>query len=50
MTGLITGTVIGTMTGMIMDPLKDKQKKKIARSADGVFKSIGCAIDNIIAK
>jgi len=48
--GLVTGAVIGAAAGMIADPLKDKQKKKLARHADGVFKNIGCALDSIIMK
>ena len=48
--GLVTGAVIGAAAGMIADPLKDKQKKKLAKSADGVFKSIGGAIDAMMMK
>ena len=48
--GLVTGAVIGAAAGMIADPLKDKQKKKLARHADGVFKSIGGAIDTMMMK
>ena len=46
--GLVTGAVIGAAAGMIADPLKEKQKKKIARATDGVFKTIGCAIDSMM--
>ena len=48
--GRVTGAVIGAAAGMIADPLKDKQKKKIARNANGVFKSIGGAIDAMMMK
>ena len=47
--GLITGAVVGAVAGMMLDPIKDSTSRKLQRSTNGVFKSIGTVIDGIMA-
>lgn len=47
-TGLIAGAVLGAAVGMVADPIKDKQHKKMMRSKDNMFKTIGGMIDSFM--
>lgn len=46
-TGVLTGLVAGAVVGMLVDPIKDKDAKKMQCHTGGLFKSIGSVIDNI---
>ncbi len=46
-TGLITGAVVGGIVGMCADPIKDKDSKKIKKSAGSIIRSVGNMIDGI---
>ena len=46
--GLFSGMVIGAAVGMIIDPLKDKDHKKLTKKKNEMFKMVGQAIDNIM--
>lgn len=46
---MAAGIVVGTVMGMMIDPLNDKQHKKIYRSANNVFKTIGTIVDDVIS-
>lgn len=46
--GLITGAIVGAAMGMIIDPIGDKQHKKMRKTANGMFKTIGSVIDNVV--
>lgn len=39
-TGLFTGAVVGGIMGMCIDPLKDKDSKRIKRSAGKIVHSV----------
>ncbi len=43
--GMAIGLAVGAATAIIMDPLSDKQRHKLQRKTEGVFKSIGGMID-----
>lgn len=45
MTGVATGLVVGAAVTMFTDPISEKQKKKLHRQTEGVFKNIGGVID-----
>lgn len=43
--GMATGVIVGAAAALIMDPISSKQRTKIKRKTEGVFKSIGSVID-----
>ncbi|MBQ3427707.1 MAG: hypothetical protein IJH37_11295 [Clostridia bacterium] len=46
--GMTAGLVIGTGVTMLSNPLSDKQRRKLMRKTEGVFKSIGGMIDDAV--
>ena len=46
--GMAAGLIVGAATAIIIDPVSDKQRNRIKRKADGMFKSIGSVIDTAI--
>ena len=45
---MAAGIVVGTVVGMMIDPINDKQHKKIYRNANNMFKTIGTIVDDVI--
>lgn len=45
MRGMATGLVVGAAVTMITDPITDRQRHKIAKKTEGVFKSVGSVLD-----
>ncbi len=43
--GVATGLVVGAAVTMMTDPVSDRQRHKIQKKTEGVFKSIGGGID-----
>ena len=43
--GMAAGMVVGAAAALIMDPISSKQRNRIKRKTEGVFKSIGGVID-----
>lgn len=46
---MAAGIVIGAVVGMMIDPISDKQHKKICRNANNMFKTIGAIVDDVIS-
>lgn len=46
--GMITGLVVGSAVTMLTDPISDRQRHKMQKKTEGLFKNIGCALDNAI--
>jgi len=46
--GIVCGAVVGAAVGMLMDPISDKQHKKLKSSAGHMFKTIGSVIDSLV--
>ena len=46
--GVTAGLVIGTGITMLANPITDKQRKKLIRKTEGVFRNLGGMIDNAI--
>ena len=49
-TGLLTGAVIGGALGMFIDPVKDKESKRIKKSAGDLIHSVGSVVEGISEK
>ncbi len=43
--GIAAGLVVGAAVAMFADPISDRQKTKLQKKTEGVFKSIGGVID-----
>lgn len=46
--GIAAGLVVGAAAVTFMDPISDKQKNKLQKKTQGVFKSIGGVIDTVM--
>ena len=46
---MAAGIVIGAVVGMMIDPINDKQHKKICKNANNMFKTIGAIVDDVIS-
>lgn len=45
--GMLTGAAVGSIVGMVLDPLKDKDSKKLRQSAGNLMNSVGDAIGDM---
>ena len=46
--GILAGAVIGAAVGMMVDPITDKQHRKIKRPTGNMFKTIGSVVDSVM--
>lgn len=46
--GMATGVAIGAAATMVLDPLSDRERKKLAKKTEGVFRNIGSVIDTAV--
>ncbi len=46
--GVTAGLVIGAAITMLTDPVSDRQRHRLARKTEGVFKNMGGMIDAAI--
>lgn len=43
--GVIAGAVVGSALTMFIDPVSDKQKRKMHRTSNHMFKTMGSVLD-----
>ena len=46
--GMIAGLVVGSAVTMLADPVSDRQRHRLQKKTEGLFRSIGSALDNAI--
>lgn len=46
--GMVTGLLVGSAVTMLADPISDRQRHKMQKKTEGIFKNIGGAIDNAL--
>lgn len=46
---MTAGAIVGAVMGMVIDPINDRQHKKIHRSANSMFKTLGTIVDGFIS-
>lgn len=46
--GLITGALVGSAITMLVDPISDKQKRKMKKSGTHMFKTVGTMLDTMM--
>lgn len=47
-TGVVTGMAVGVGASMLINPMDEKDKKKIKKNATQVFTTIGAVADHVI--
>ncbi len=48
--GIIAGAIVGSALTMVMDPITDRQRKKLHKGTQSVFKTMGTVLDAMITK
>ena len=48
MAGIVTGMAVGVGASMLINPMDEKDKKKIKKSASQMFTAIGTVADQIM--
>ncbi len=43
--GMAAGLVVGAAAAILIDPVSDRQHKRMMKKANGIFRNIGGAID-----
>lgn len=46
--GMAAGVVLGACATMLADPVSDRQRHKMQRKTEGMFKSLGNIIDSAV--
>ena len=47
--GTLVGFAVGAAVGVMTDPLSDRERRKISKKTEGIFRNIGSVMDNIIS-
>ncbi len=47
--GMAAGLVLGAAATMLLDPVSDRQRHKLMKKTEGVFRSIGSVIDTAMS-
>jgi len=48
--GVLAGAIVGSALTMVVDPISDKQRRKMYRGAQTMFKTIGSVLDAVTMK
>lgn len=46
--GMAAGLVLGACATMVVDPVSDRQRNKMRRKTEGMFRSVGSIIDTAL--
>ena len=46
--GMAAGMAVGAAVAMFADPLTDRQRHRLHKKTEGVFKTVGSMVDNAI--
>lgn len=47
--GMAAGLILGAAATMLVDPVSDRQRHKLMKKTEGIFKSIGGVIDTAVS-
>lgn len=50
LSGVIAGAIVGSALTMVMDPITDKQRRRMHRGTHSMFKTMGTVLDAMITK
>jgi len=45
---MAAGLILGAAATMLVDPVSDRQRHKLMKKTEGVFKSIGGVVDTVV--
>jgi len=45
--GMIAGAIVGSALTLVVDPISDKQRKKLYKGANSMFKTIGAVLETM---
>ncbi|MBR6729172.1 MAG: hypothetical protein IKL80_03330 [Clostridia bacterium] len=48
--GIVAGALVGSAITMVLDPISDRQRKKLFKGTHSVFKTIGTVLDTLALK
>jgi len=48
--GVLAGAIVGSALTMVIDPISDKQRKKLYKGTHSMFKTIGSVLDAIAVR
>ncbi len=46
--GMAAGIAVGAAVTMITDPISERERRKITKKTEGIFKNIGSAVDSVV--
>lgn len=46
--GIATGLVLGAAATMLVDPISDRQRHRLMRKTEGMFRNIGDMMDSVL--
>ena len=46
--GVTAGLIVGAAVTMLADPISDRQRSRLMKRTEGVFKNMGCMLDTAI--
>jgi len=48
--GVIAGAIVGSALTMVMDPITDRQRRKLHKGTQSVFQTMGTVLDAMMSK
>ena len=45
LSGIIAGAIVGSAITMVVDPVSDRERRKLYRGTRNVFRKVGCVFD-----
>lgn len=48
--GVLAGAIVGSALTMVIDPISDKQRRKLYKGTQSMFKTIGSVLDAMSLK
>jgi len=46
--GIVAGALVGSALTMMIDPVSDKQRRRLQKGTNAMFKTVGTILDSII--
>ncbi len=48
--GLITGAIAGAAMGMLIDPMDDKSHRRMRRTKENIFRTLGGVLEDLMER
>ena len=50
LSGVVAGAIVGSALTMVLDPITDRQRRKLHKGTHSMFKTMGTVLDAMITK